>query len=246
MSGVLILGATSAIGRAVANELGARGYDLILSGRDGDELEILCKDLRVRYGSRADVSVIDVLAIDTHPTVLKSLLSTYGAQLEGVVLCIGYLGEPTGAQLDWGEARRILDTNYTGCVSILNILANHFEQRRAGFLCALSSVAGDRGRASNYLYGSAKAGLTAYLSGLRSRLSHSGVHVVTVKPGFVDTRATFGRPGLFLVASPQTLGRSIYRAIEKRKNVVYVPWFWRWIMAIIRILPESLFKRLRL
>ena len=144
------------------------------------------------------------------------------------------------------EARRILDTNFTGCVSALEILARRFEARRAGFIAALSSVAGDRGRQSNYLYGAAKGGLSTYLQGLRNRLHHSGVRVVTIKPGFVDTAMTYGRPGLFLVASPERVARAVYRALRGGQDVVYVPWFWRPVMFAMRGVPERLFKRLRL
>ena len=123
-----------------------------------------------------------------------------------------------------------------------NILANHFEQKRKGFICALSSVAGDRGRQSNYLYGSAKGGLTTYLQGLRNRLYHSGVQVITVKPGFVDTRMVFGKAKLPLVASPEAVARDIYRAVKSRKNVVYVPWFWRVIMFWYARFPKGYSK----
>ena len=128
----------------------------------------------------------------------------------------------------------------------LNVLANHFESRHKGFICALSSVAGDRGRQSNYLYGSAKGGLTTFLQGLRNRLYHSGVHVITVKPGFVDTRMVFGKAKLPLVATPERVARDIYQAVKKRKNVVYVPWFWRWIMFMVGSIPEGLFKKLKM
>ena len=161
------------------------------------------------------------------------------------MVCIGELGNQAKGQSDWGEARRILETNFTGCVSLLNILANHFEARRAGFICALSSVAGDRGRQSNYLYGSAKAGLSAFLQGLRNRLYPAHVKVITIKPGFVVTRMTYGRPGLLLVASPERVGKGIFRAVVKGKDVVYLPWFWRFIMLMVRSIPEAIFKRLR-
>jgi short-subunit dehydrogenase len=127
----------------------------------------------------------------------------------------------------------------------LNIIANHFEQRHKGFICAVSSVAGDRGRQSNYLYGSAKGALSIYLQGLRNRLHHSQVRVITIKPGFVDTRMTFGRSKLFLLASPDRVARGIYQAVVRGKNVVYLPWFWRYIMLLVRAIPEGIFKRLR-
>jgi len=245
VSTVLILGATSAIASALAREFAAHKFDLVLGGRDLEELGALASDLSLRYGARAEVFPFDALDTQTHASALRSFLSGAGKALEGVVVCMGYLGDQAKGQGDWEEARRILETNFTGCVSALNILANHFEARRAGFICAISSVAGDRGRQSNYLYGSAKAGLSAFLQGLRNRLFPAHVKVITVKPGFVDTRMTYGRPGLLLVAPPEKVAKGIFHAIAKGKDVVYLPWFWRLIMLIVRSIPEAIFKRLR-
>jgi short-subunit dehydrogenase len=243
---VLILGATSAIASALAREFAAHKCDLVLGGRDREELGALASDLILRYGIRAGVLPFDALDTQTHASALRLFLAETGNALEGVVVCMGYLGDQAKGQTDWEEARRILETNFTGCVSALNILANHFESRHAGFLCALSSVAGDRGRQSNYLYGAAKAGLSTFLEGLRNRLFHAHVKVITVKPGFVDTRMTYGHSGLFLVASPESVAKGIFRAIIKGKDVVYLPWFWRPIMLIVRSIPEAIFKRLRM
>jgi short-subunit dehydrogenase len=245
MPSVLILGATSAIASALAREFATHKFDLVLGGRDREELSALASDLSLRYGIRAGVLPLDALDTQTHASTLRSFLAEAGNDLEGVVVCVGYLGDQAKGQCDGEEARRILETNFTGCVSALNILANHFEPRRAGFICALSSVAGDRGRQSNYLYGAAKAGLSAYLQGLRNRLFHAHVKVLTVKPGFVDTHMTYGRSGLFLVASPESVAKDIFRAIVKGKDVVYLPWFWRPIMLVVRSIPEGIFKRLR-
>jgi short-subunit dehydrogenase len=161
------------------------------------------------------------------------------------VLCFGYLADQQQAQKDFALARRTLDVNLTAAVSILELAADYFEERRRGFICALSSVAGDRGRQSNYIYCAAKAGLTVYLQGLRQRLARAGVQVTTVKPGFVDTRMTFGKAGLFLVATPEQAARGIVRAIRKKRDCAYVPGFWRWIMLVVRAIPECIFKRLR-
>lgn len=246
MPSVLVLGATSTIARAVAAEFAAHGYDLILAGRDREELEAQAADLALRYGVGTKAQLFDVLNFEAQGAALESCLSEEGDALEGAILSIGYLGNQAAAQTDWREARQILDVNFTGCVLTLDLVARHLEPRRRGFICALSSVAGDRGRQSNYFYGAAKAGLTVYLQGLRNRLYRSGVPVITVKPGFVDTRMTFGRPHLFLVARPESVARGIYRAVVEKKDVLYLPWLWRWIMFAIRALPESLFKRLRL
>ena len=239
------MGATSAIASALAREFATHKFDLVLGGRDREELSALASDLSLRYGIRAGVLPLDALDTQTHASTLRSFLAEAGNDLEGVVVCMGYLGDQAKGQCDGEEARRILETNFTGCVSALNILANHFEPRRAGFICAISSVAGDRGRQSNYLYGAAKAGLSAYLQGLRNRLFHAHVKVLTVKPGFVDTHMTYGRSGLFLVASPESVAKGIFRAIVKGKDVVYLPWFWRPIMLVVRSIPEGIFKRLR-
>jgi short-subunit dehydrogenase len=241
---VLILGANAGIGRALAAEFASHQHDLILAGRDLEELQALAADLNLRHNVSTRAERVDVLDFEALESALAACIAPAGDSLEGVVLCTGYLGDPETARKDLHEARRILDTNFTGSALALQILANHFEQKRKGFICALSSVAGDRGRQSNYLYGSAKGGLTTYLQGLRNRLYQSGVHVITVKPGFVDTRMVFGKAKLPLVASPQAIARDIYRAVKSRKNVVYVPWFWRVVMLVVRAIPESLFKRL--
>jgi short-subunit dehydrogenase len=246
VSSVLILGATSGIGRAVTAEFASRGYDLILAGRNRDELAAIAADASVRYSVATSVLHLDALDFESHEAVLGPCLVEAGDALAGVVLFFGYLGDQTAAQTDFAEARRIIDTNYTACVSILNIIANHFEKRRSGFICAVSSVAGDRGRQSNYLYGSAKGALSLYLQGLRNRLHGANVRVITIKPGFVDTPMTFGRPGLFLVASPKSVAKGIYRAVAKGTDVAYVPWFWWPIMLAIRSVPERVFKRMRL
>ena len=164
-------------------------------------------------------------------------------KLLGVISAVGYLGDQARAQSDFDEARTIMDTNYTGVVSLFNIIANDFEHRRSGFMIGISSVAGDRGRKSNYFYGSAKAALTAYLSGLRNRLHDAQVHVLTVKPGFVATKMTEGMDlPEKLTAQPEEVAKDIYKAQQKNKNVLYTKWIWRWVMLVIRTIPEWKFK----
>jgi len=244
--GVLILGATSAIASALAREFAAHKFDLVLGGRDREELCALASDINLRCGVRTGILPLDVLDTRAHAASLQSYLAGTDNALAGAVICIGHLGEQAKGQSDWEEARLILETNFTGCVWALNILANHFELRRAGFICAISSVAGDRGRQSNYLYGAAKAGLSVYLEGLRNRLFAAGVKVITFKPGFVDTRMTYGRSGLFLVATPEKVAKGMFRAIIKGREVVYLPWFWRPIMLVVKSIPEVIFKRMRM
>ncbi|MEO8348340.1 MAG: SDR family oxidoreductase [Acidobacteriota bacterium] len=243
---MVVLGATSAIARSIAEQLGMRGFELILAGRDVEEIETLALDLELRCSVKVTARSFDALAFETHRGFFDDCRAASDDTLFGVVLCFGYLGDQAKAQEEFGEARQILDTNFLAAVSALNVAAKILEEKGEGFLCALSSVAGDRGRRSNYFYGAAKAGLTAYLQGLRNRLSASGVRVITIKPGFVDTRMTFGRPAMFLVASPEAAARRIVAAIERGKDVSYVPGFWRPVMIAIRAIPEKIFKRMNL
>jgi decaprenylphospho-beta-D-erythro-pentofuranosid-2-ulose 2-reductase len=242
---VLILGATSAIARHVAASFAARGRPVFLAGRNVAEVERLAADLRIRYGVEAAFGRFEAEDYEGHHEFLRGVVRRMG-DLEGVVLAFGYLGEQEAAEKEMEETFRVIDRNFTGAVSILNQCAGFFETRRGGFVVAVSSVAGDVGRQSNYLYGAAKGGLNVYLQGLRARLYGAGVRVVTVKPGFVDTPMTYGRPKLFLVASPREVGERIARAAERGGDVVYVPWFWRFIMLALKLTPEAVRKRLKL
>ncbi len=242
---VLILGATSTIARAVAEAFAAKEVPLFLASRDHDELSRLASDLQIRYNVTTYYALFDAQDFASHPTFFQSVLQTCG-KLKGVVLAVGYLGDQKKATQDFSEAETIMERNYTGPCSILNICANYFEEEKQGFIIGLSSVAGDRGRQSNYLYGSAKNGLSTYLEGLRNRLYPSKVRVITIKPGFVDTAMTFGKKGMFLVASPKEIGKKIVQSLDKSADVVYLPWFWRLIMAMICAIPERFFKRLKL
>lgn len=243
MPGVVILGSTSAIARAIAIEYARRGHALVLAARDADENEAIAADLRVRYNVPARALSWDAADYATHGPFVAKCAELLGT-IDGVVLCSGYMDDQHVAQRKWDAARRTIDATLTGSISVLENFAAILEQQRSGWIAALSSVAGDRGRQSNYIYGSAKAGLSTYLQGLRNRLHHSGVHVCTVKPGFVDTKMTFGQ--VPFAASPESAAKAIVRAVERRKNVVYVPWFWRYIMFIIRSIPEWQFKRMKM
>lgn len=243
MSYVLILGAKSDIARAVARVYAGAGYDLFLAARGAADLDGFARDIMVRTGRDVRCVDLDILDFGSHGAFYQGL----GKRPGGVIAAVGYLGDQARAEQDFDEARTIVDTNYTGLVSLLNIVARDFEQSRSGFMVVISSVAGDRGRKSNYLYGSAKAALTAYLSGLRNRLQGAGVQVLTVKPGFVATKMTahMKLPGL-LTARPETVAKDIYRAQTGKKDVLYTLWVWRWIMLIIRCIPEGIFKKLNL
>jgi decaprenylphospho-beta-D-erythro-pentofuranosid-2-ulose 2-reductase len=242
---VLILGATSAMARGTAAAFAARGNTLYMAGRDSEELQRLAADLAVRYRVIVKQGVVDMADIASHSVFVDEVVNELEG-LDGVVLAAGFMANQAEAAADFGLVEQMVRVNYLGAVSLLDQCAKRMERSGAGFIVGISSVAGDRGRQSNYYYGSSKAGLTAYLSGLRNRLARSGVHVLTVKPGFVDTAMTYGLEGMFLVASPERVGQSIVNAVEKRKNTVYLPWFWRYIMLIIRHIPEFIFKRLKL
>jgi len=242
---VLILGATSAIARSVAAEFAARGHALFLAGRKITEAERLAADLRIRHNVKTVAGRFDAEDYEGHREFVKGVVRQMG-DLEGVVVAFGYLGEQEEAEKDYEETFRVIDRNFTAAVSVLNHCAEFFETRRDGFVVAISSVAGDVGRRSNYLYGAAKGGLNVYLQGLRARLFRAGVRVLTVKPGFVDTPMTFGRPKLFLVATPEEVGERIVRAALRGNDVLYVPWFWRFVMLAIRLTPERIRKRLNM
>ena len=243
MNHILILGATSDMAYATAREFAKKGWGLILAGRNVKRLDVLKADLEARHHVPVAVAAFEAADFESHQQFYQRL----AVEPSVTAVFFGYLGDQQKAQTDWQEAKQIIDANYTGAVSILNIIANAYEQKRAGVIVGVSSVAGERGRKSNYMYGSAKAGFTAYLSGLRNRLYSSGVHVVTVKPGFVATRMTehlqLPKP---LTASPEQVGKAIYKAVEKRSNVLFVLPIWRLIMQNIRLIPEAVFKKMNL
>jgi hypothetical protein len=239
MSYVLIIGAKSDIAKATAREYAKHGYDLYLAARNVKELEDFANDVTVRTQRTIKSLELDILNYESHQSFYEQLEE----KPLGVISAIGYLGDQDMAQSDFSEAKLIMDSNYTGVVSLFNIIADDFEKRRNGFIVGISSVAGDRGRKSNYIYGSAKAALTAYLSGIRNRLYDAKVHVLTVKPGFVATKMTeeMDLPEK-LTAQPEEVAVDIYKAQQKNKNVLYTKWIWRWVMLIIKAIPEWKFK----
>ena len=241
---LLILGANSDVAHAVARKFACETKaDLILASRSLEALEIKASDIRVRC--RVDVQAVAFDALDTesHAAFYAGLTP----KPDGVVLAFGYNGEQQRAQEDFNEAARIIDTNFRGAVSILEIIAADFQARRSGFIIAVGSVAGLRGRRSNYIYGAAKGALAIYLDGLRNRLFKANVRVMTVLPGFIDTKMTAGMdlPGM-LTATTDQVAEDIYTAHQKDKDRIYTRWFWRWIMLIIRAIPAPVFNRLSL
>lgn len=240
---LLVMGARSDIGRAAAHRFAAAGYDIRLAARNAAQLEADATDLALRHGVAVTLHELDLLATDTFTAFLDSLPA-----LPNVALCAaGLLGEQAVSQRDLQSASLVMRSNYEGPALITGLLAERFEMRGSGTLVGISSVAGDRGRASNYVYGSAKAGYTAFLSGLRNRLAKTNVHVLTILPGFVRTRMTEGMDlPARLTAEPEAVAEAIFAAVLKKRDVIYVKPVWRLVMGVIRVLPERLFKRTQL
>lgn len=237
---VLILGARSDIGRAIAHSFAARGHPVQLAARNAAALEADRADIALRHGVEVTLHEFDALATASHQTFVAGLPA-----LPQVAVCaVGLMGDQAQSERDPEATARVMRSNFEGPASILAVLANHFAARGSGAMVGISSVAGERGRASNYVYGSAKAGFTAFLSGLRNRLARSGVQVITVLPGFVATQMTEGMDlPARLTASPQQVAQAVARAVAKGRDRIYVKPIWQLIMAVIRALPESLFKR---
>ena len=239
MAYVLIVGAKSDMAKSIAKEYASHGYDLYLASRKSEALDVFAKDLSVSAKVVIKCIEWDAVQYDDHKDFYKGLPE----KPVGVISAVGYLGDQEKAQDDFVEAQMIMSANYIGLVSLFNIIANDFENRRGGFIIGIGSVAGDRGRKKNYIYGSAKAALSTYLSGLRNRLYSSGVYVLTVKPGFVETKMTRGMnlPKI-LTDQPENVAQCIYKAQQKGKDVIYVKGVWKYIMQMIALIPEKIFK----
>ncbi|WP_100407869.1 SDR family oxidoreductase [Bacillus solitudinis] len=245
MKDILIVGVTSGIGKALAHQYAKEEYSLILAGRDKAEMERIASDIRIRYQVPVNVKTIDAESFDTHSDFFASCVEKAG-KLSGMLLVYGNMVDQETAQTDFTKAKKMIDVNFTSYVSLLETAARYFEVERSGFIGVISSVAGDRGRKSNYIYGSSKGALSVYVQGLRNRLYASGVHVATIKPGFVDTQMTYGLNGLFLVAKPEDVAKRVHDSIRKKHDVIYVPGYWSIIMFILKSIPERVFKRLKL
>ena len=241
---MLLLGGTSDIGRAIAGEYAAKGWNIILTARDTDVGERNAADLRVRHNANVRVVKFDLSRAGDHDALLRSLDATP----DTVVSALGMLGDQARAETDLLHAREVMVANFEGPALLLGFFAGQMAKRGTGTIVGISSVAGDRGRATNYVYGSAKAGFTAFLSGLRNRLASRGVHVLTVKPGFVRTKMTEGmKLPPALTAEPVEVARRVYRAAEvKKADLIYVRPVWRLVMTIIRAIPEARFKKMKI
>ncbi len=245
MKAIIVYGATSAIAQATIRLLAERGSEMFLVGRDDAKLKAVASDATVRGCKKISTLACDLNDTARHRDIFNQALAEF-PQIETLLIAHGSLPDQERCNSDFNETLLAIETNYLSAVSILLPWANHFEKQKSGTLAVITSVAGDRGRKRNYVYGSAKAALNVFLAGLRNRLASSNVHVLDIKPGFVDTPMTaqFKKGPLF--ASPQTVARGIVNALDQKKDVVYLPWFWRWIMLVIRSIPEPIFKRMSL
>ncbi|HLK27196.1 MAG TPA: SDR family oxidoreductase [Puia sp.] len=243
MPTVLILGASSDIAIAIAKKFAANQYDVQLAARNIEQLKPLQSDMHVRYNVACTVHAFDALEFSSHQQFFDSLVPK-----PDITICVfGVMEDEDKAFEDFNSAQRMIDTNYTGAVSILNVVAKYYSSQKQGTIVGISSVAGERGRQSKLIYGSAKAAFSAYLAGLRNKLFKDNVHVVSVKPGFVYTKMTeeltLPKP---LTAKPSEVADAVYKAVLKKKNTVYVKWMWRWIMLIIKNIPEFQFKKMNI
>lgn len=237
----VILGATSAVGQAVARQLAQEGLKLCLIARDEHKLSIVAQDLRARDTS-VETHVLDFDDCDSHEALIKSIDgSSYW-------VFYGSLPDQKTCEEDWQTASKSLHTNFISVASLLTHIANSLEVRGAGSIVVMSSVAGDRGRKSNYIYGSAKGALSLFCQGLRNRLAASGVQLMTVKPGFIDTPMTSDIPKTpaVLWASPEQVANDMVSGWKKKKDVIYTRWFWFYILLIIKSIPERIFKKMSL
>ncbi len=242
---ILVLGATSGIAEACIRLWAERGDSLYLVARDADRLAVVAADARTRGAAFVDSAVANLDETAAHAEMLAHAINGLGG-LDIAFLALGVLGDQGEAERNFAVANQILQTNFNAPVSLLTWLGSYAAQRKAGTLAVLSSVAGERGRKSNYVYGSSKAGLTAFVDGLRNRIDREGVRVMTIKPGPVKTAMTEGMKGSEKFADVEVVAASLVKAIDKGTDVVYVPGIWRVIMCVIRMIPERVFKKLNL
>ncbi|NTU53044.1 MAG: SDR family oxidoreductase [Chlorobiaceae bacterium] len=246
MQNILIIGATSAIAEATARLYAADGANLYLMARNEDRLKIIAADLKIRGAASVATAGFEANDLDSHQNLIERAHKSLGS-FDIVLIAHGTLGIQKVAESDIEETIRELQTNAMSTIALMTRLANMMEKQRQGTLAIISSVAGDRGRPSNYVYGTAKAAVTTFCEGLRARLCKSNVHLLTIKPGMVDSPMTAGMelPGI-LLAKPEQVAKAIVTAIKKKTDVLYTPWFWRFIMLGIIHMPTSVFKKLSL
>jgi len=242
---ILIVGATSAIAEATARLFAADGDRLCLAGRSAERLAAIAEDLRVRGAAQVETVPLDANDFNRHDFAISRAAEAMGG-LDTVLIAHGTLPDQKACEVSVDATLDAFTTNALSVIALLTLIANRFEQQSSGTIAVISSVAGERGRQSNYVYGTAKGAVSIFTQGLRNRLARTGVKVVTIKPGFVDTPMTAAFTKSALWATPGTVAGRIHRAIVKGEDIVYTPWFWRWIMIVIRAVPESIFKKARL
>lgn len=241
----MIIGATSAIAHATARLWASEDNALYLVARDPDKLEAIVQDLETRGAGQLETRVMDMLEQQQHQALVEDAVERLGG-LDRVLIAHGTLPDQKACEASVDQTRRELEINCLSTISLVTRMASFFESQGSGTIAVITSVAGDRGRQSNYVYGTAKGALSLFLQGLRNRLHRSNVQVLTVKPGFVDTPMTAAFPKGFLWAQPERVAADIDKAMRKGRDIIYTPFFWRYIMWIIKAIPESLFKRLSL
>lgn len=245
MQKILIIGATSAIAEATARKFAGAQDSLFLLARDSERLALMARDLKVRGAEMVEVATLDVNDFSAHKERIDQAIATLQG-LDVVLIAHGTLPDQGACEADSERTLLELNTNFISIVSLLTHLANFFERQGGGTIVVISSVAGERGRKSNYVYGSAKGALSIFAQGLRNRLSRSNVQVLTVKPGFVDTPMTKDFTKGPLWVQPDVIATGIVKGIARGRDVIYLPWFWRWIMVVIKAIPESVFKKMSL
>ena len=245
MQKILIIGATSAIAEATARLYASRGDTVYLMARNEERLAVMSNDLAIRGAQKVITTAFDILEHEQHKSLLESAAETMGG-IDVILVAHGILPDQAACEKDPERMRDAFEVNALGTLSLLTLIANRLEAQGSGTLAVIGSVAGDRGRKSNYVYGASKAALHTFLQGLRNRLAGKGINVITIKPGFVDTPMTAAFEKGPLWAAPETIAAGIVKAIERRRDVVYLPCFWRLIMLVVRTIPERLFKRLSL
>lgn len=243
MQNIVIFGATSAIAQAVARLYAARGDQIFLVGRSAEKLTAIAQDLAVQGASRVESTAVDLVENDRHPELIKTITNELGP-IDVALIAHGTLPDQEAIQDDFKLSHDALNVNGLSAISLMTALATQMGNNKRGTIAVISSVAGDRGRQSNYVYGTAKAMVTTFAQGLRNRMEKQGVHVLTIKPGFVDTPMTVEFDKGALWAQPEKVAEDILKAIDSKKNVLYTPFFWRWIMLIIQHIPEFIFKKL--
>lgn len=237
----LILGGSSAMARALARKVAEAGAAVYVAGRDAGDLDAIAADCRLRGAADAEALAFDARDLGGYAAIRDRLEAGVGPL--NIAVFVGSMPPQEEIDADPALIEGVVADSFTGPATLLSLLAPLIEAR-GGTVVGVGSVAGDRGRIGNYVYGAAKAGFHTYMSGLRNRLTRAGAHAVTVKPGFVDTAMTWGLPGMFLVAPPEKVADDILKAVRKRRDVIYTPFFWRYIMLIIRHIPERIFKKM--